>query len=303
MDIGVGLPNAIPGSTGRGLLEWSVRAESLGFSSLSSTGRQAYPTYDELTVFAAAGAVTHGIRFMTNVLLAPTRSIAELAKQSASVDQLTGGRLTLGLGIGRRPEDYAVNDRDFATRGRRFAVQLAALAAAWDGTVPPGATRPVCPPPIQRPIPILLGGTSDSALSRVVRFGTGYSADGSHPDVAGAAIQRVRASWRDARRAGTPRVVVVAYFSLGDDDAEAARGFLVDYYGPDAAQPGGIGDRVLRTPGQLGQAIADFAALGADEMIFNPTASGLRQLERLAAALDPGLLHPARDRRRDLGDR
>lgn len=61
-----------------------------------------YPGYEELTLFAAAGAVTERIRFLSNILIVPARSAAELAKQATTVDQLTGGRLTLGLG-GRAP--------------------------------------------------------------------------------------------------------------------------------------------------------------------------------------------------------
>jgi alkanesulfonate monooxygenase SsuD/methylene tetrahydromethanopterin reductase-like flavin-dependent oxidoreductase (luciferase family) len=98
MEIGIGVPNSIPGTTGRQMLEWARRADAAGFSTLASIGAVDYPNYEELTVFAAAGAVTERIRFMSNVLIAPPRSAAELAKQAASVDQLTGGRLTLGMG-------------------------------------------------------------------------------------------------------------------------------------------------------------------------------------------------------------
>src|SRR5919112_816949 len=106
MDIGVGIPNSVRGATGPQLLDWARRAEAAGFSSLASIGRVAYPSYEELTVFAAAGAVTERIRFLSNILLAPARSTAELAKQAATVQELTGGRLTLGLATGGRGDDY-----------------------------------------------------------------------------------------------------------------------------------------------------------------------------------------------------
>src|SRR4051794_41838307 len=102
MDIGIGIPNSVRGATGRLLLDWARRAEAAGFSSLGTIGRVAYPTYEELTVFAAAGAVTERIRFVTNILLAPTRSAAELAKQAASVQELTGGGPAPGPGGGGR---------------------------------------------------------------------------------------------------------------------------------------------------------------------------------------------------------
>jgi len=131
MDIGIGIPNTVPGMSGAQLLDWARRAEAAGFSSLASIGAVSYPSYEELTVFAATGAVTERIRFLSNVLIAPARSTAELAKQAATVDQLTGGRLTLGLGVGWRATDYQLTGRDFDDRGRRFDQQLRDLRRAW----------------------------------------------------------------------------------------------------------------------------------------------------------------------------
>jgi alkanesulfonate monooxygenase SsuD/methylene tetrahydromethanopterin reductase-like flavin-dependent oxidoreductase (luciferase family) len=97
MDVRVGLPNSISGTEGRLLVEWAQRAEALGFSMLATIGRVAYPTYEELVALAATAGATEQIGLMTNVLLAPTRDPVLLAKETASLDQLSGGRLTLGL--------------------------------------------------------------------------------------------------------------------------------------------------------------------------------------------------------------
>ncbi|MDQ4090524.1 MAG: LLM class flavin-dependent oxidoreductase, partial [Actinomycetota bacterium] len=90
MEIGIGIPNTVTGATGAQLLEWARRADAAGFSTLATIGAVSYPGYEELTLFAAAGAVTERIRFLPNVLIAPARSTAELAKQAASVQLLTG---------------------------------------------------------------------------------------------------------------------------------------------------------------------------------------------------------------------
>jgi alkanesulfonate monooxygenase SsuD/methylene tetrahydromethanopterin reductase-like flavin-dependent oxidoreductase (luciferase family) len=82
MEIAIGVPNSIRGTSGAQLLEWARRAERAGFSSLASIGAVSYPSCEELTVFAAAGAVTERIRFLSNVLIAPARSTAEPAKQA-----------------------------------------------------------------------------------------------------------------------------------------------------------------------------------------------------------------------------
>src|SRR3954447_26165195 len=106
MEIGIGLPNAVAGTDGRALVEWARRAEDAGFSSLGTIDRIAYPNYESLIALAAAAAVTERIGLVTSILLAPLRSAALLAKQAASIDNISGGRLTLGLAVGGRADDY-----------------------------------------------------------------------------------------------------------------------------------------------------------------------------------------------------
>jgi alkanesulfonate monooxygenase SsuD/methylene tetrahydromethanopterin reductase-like flavin-dependent oxidoreductase (luciferase family) len=193
VDIGIGIPNTVPGATGGQLLEWARRAESAGFSTLATIGAVSYPGYEELTVLAAAGAVTRRIRLMTNILIAPVRSTAELAKQAASVDQLSNGRLTLGLGIGWRATDYELTDRDFRDRGRRFDQQLRDLQRAWAGEPLADGTRPVGPRPVQRPgVPLILGGETDAGVRRSVQFGSGWTAGGLPPDAVRPMAEKVR---------------------------------------------------------------------------------------------------------------
>ncbi|HEX5877838.1 MAG TPA: LLM class flavin-dependent oxidoreductase, partial [Actinomycetota bacterium] len=113
MRIGIGLPNTIPETPGRLLVDWAARAEERGFSSLATIDRIAYPSYESLVTLAAAGAVTERIGLMTNILLSATRNPIILAKEAASVDQLSGGRLTLGLGVGGRRDDFVATERGF----------------------------------------------------------------------------------------------------------------------------------------------------------------------------------------------
>ncbi len=134
MDVGIGLPNAVSGVDRSGIVDWARRAEQAGFSSLGTIDRIVYPSYEPLISLAAAAAVTERIRLTTDILITPLRTnTALLAKQAATIDNLSGGRLVLGLAVGGRPDDYEASGADFAARGATFDGQLAELNSVWSG--------------------------------------------------------------------------------------------------------------------------------------------------------------------------
>jgi alkanesulfonate monooxygenase SsuD/methylene tetrahydromethanopterin reductase-like flavin-dependent oxidoreductase (luciferase family) len=284
MDVGVGLPNAVQGTTGPQLLEWATRAEDAGFSSLASIGALSYPGYEELTVFAAAAAVTRRVRLMTNVLIAPARSTAELAKQAATVDQISGGRLTLGFGVGWRAADFILTRRDFDRRGSLFDEQLRDLKVAWAGQALAPETRPVCPPPVQSPIPVLVGGTTAASVRRVVEHGAGWTAGGMPPDAVGAFADRVKQAWREAGRDGSPRIVALVYFGLGDTEEQSRRNLLhyYEFMSPDVAEM--IAGGALRSPEAVRGAVQAYEEAGVDELVFDASVSDPGQVDLLAEA-------------------
>ncbi|MGY1821996.1 LLM class flavin-dependent oxidoreductase [Geodermatophilus sp. SYSU D00079] len=282
MEIGIGVPNSVRGTTGAQLMEWARRAEAAGFSTLASIGAVSYPTYEELTVFAAAGAVTERIRFMPNVLIAPARSTAELAKQAATVQELTGGRLTLGLGVGWREADYTLTGRDHAGRGRVFDQQLADLRRAWAGEAIAAGTRPPSPEIGWPDVPIMVGGNTDAAVRRTVEHGIGWTAGGMTPEMTAPFVERVRAAWRDAGREGEPRIAALNYFSLGDTE-EQSRAYLLDYYEPMGRELAEmIAGSAHRSPQQIKEVVAAFAEIGVDELVLDPTVSDPAQVDLLA---------------------
>ena len=106
MELGIGLPTMIPGITGQDILSWARRAEDLGFSSLGVLDRLMYDGYESLIALAAAAGATSRIRLATTILIAAYRGDkALLAKQLASLDRLSGGRLVVGVAAGGRPDD------------------------------------------------------------------------------------------------------------------------------------------------------------------------------------------------------
>jgi alkanesulfonate monooxygenase SsuD/methylene tetrahydromethanopterin reductase-like flavin-dependent oxidoreductase (luciferase family) len=281
MKIGIGLPNPVPDTAGHVMVEWAKRAEDAGFSSLATIDRIIYPSYESLIALAAAAAVTDRIGLMTNTLLAPLRNEVLLAKQAASVDRLSDGRLTLGLAVGGREDDYTAVATDFKSRGQRFDSQLEAMRRIWKGEHLSETQKASVPLPA-RPIPILIGGTSDNAIERTVKYGVGYTAGGGGPDMMAPIAKRVRSQWRAAGREGEPRLVALTYFALGPNaDAGAAR-YLKDYYGFLGEWADRIARSALTTPDAVTGIIKRFEDIGVDELVFDPTIAEPDQIDRLA---------------------
>src|SRR2546421_10547646 len=131
MPIGIGHPATIPGANGQLILDWAKKADAGPFSSLGSLDRLVYPNYDALITLTAAAAVTQRIRLMTTVLLVPLHNVGILAKQAASLDALSGGRFTLGAGVGGREGDFRAPPASFHDPGERFEAQLETMQRIW----------------------------------------------------------------------------------------------------------------------------------------------------------------------------
>jgi alkanesulfonate monooxygenase SsuD/methylene tetrahydromethanopterin reductase-like flavin-dependent oxidoreductase (luciferase family) len=283
--IGIGLPNPVLNVPGSLLVDWARRAEAAGFSSLATIDRIAYPSYDSLTALTAAAAVTDRIGLLTNILLGPAYSPVPLAKVTASIDQLSGGRLTLGLGVGGRPDDYQVSGRSFADRGRRFDADLELLHAAWAGEPVVGSSFPVGPPTARGRIPLLIGGQPALAAPRAARWDAGYTIGGAAPEMAGGAIEEFTRRWEEAGGTGRPKVVALSYFSLGEEHADESLRNLRTYYGFLGDWAEGVASGAPRTPEAVRDRAAAFEELGVDELVFGPTVASLDQVDRLADAV------------------
>ncbi|MGH2699586.1 MAG: LLM class flavin-dependent oxidoreductase [Actinomycetota bacterium] len=282
--IGIGLPNPIPGTEGEVLLQWATRAEESGFSSLATIDRIVYPSYDSLISLAGAAAVTERIGLLTNILIAPLRDAVLLAKEAASVDRLSGGRLTLGLAVGARRDDFEAVGDGYGSRGRRFERQLQAMLELWRGQQLSNSGHASVPLP-GRELPILIGGSEDEAVERAVRFGDGYTAGGAPPEAVGPFLQRTRELWREAGRSGEPRLVALGYFALGPQAEDGSARYLKDYY----AYLGEWADRIAESAPTTPEALKDLAGrfedIGVDELIFDPTIAELDQIDRLAEVM------------------
>jgi alkanesulfonate monooxygenase SsuD/methylene tetrahydromethanopterin reductase-like flavin-dependent oxidoreductase (luciferase family) len=283
MDIGIGLPNTLD-IAGTAIADWARLAEERGFASLATIDRIVYPNYDSLTTLAVAAGATTRIRLFSDILLAPLYPPVLLAKATASLDAMSGGRLTLGLGVGGRPDDFAAMDRPFERRGRLMDETLDLLHRSWAGESVTGGEFPVGPAPAAgNRVPVLIGGTSDAAIARTVRYAEGWTMGGGTPETAAPMIGKLRQAWHDAGREDEPRIAALAYFGLGDDAASRAN--LRRYYGFLGDWADRIADSALRTPEAVRAAVDAFAAVGVTELVFDPTIPSLPEVDRLADAV------------------
>jgi alkanesulfonate monooxygenase SsuD/methylene tetrahydromethanopterin reductase-like flavin-dependent oxidoreductase (luciferase family) len=285
MEVGIGLPATIPGVEPDQLLEWARRAEAQGFSSLGTLDRLVYPNYEPLIALAAAAAVTERIRLATAILIAPYRANgALLAKQAATVDHLSNGRLVLGVAPGGREDDYATSGVDFHARGKLFDEMLEQWRRIWAGEKfgVAGAIGP--PPPKGRPT-LILGGSADAAFERAAKYGDGWIMGGGTPEQFRTGSARLDAAWQAAGREGAPRKMALAYFSLGSGAREAADRYLRHYYG----WLGDVADMLVQSAAidadTVKGYVQEFSDAGCDELILFPCSPDPGQVDLLAAAL------------------
>ena len=227
MKIGVVFPQTEIGNDPVVIRDYAQTAEALGFQHVlvydhvlgaGTTSRPDWrgpynsetPFHEPFVLFGFMAACTQVLELVTGVIILPQRQTALVAKQAAEVDVLSGGRLRLGVGVGWNHVEYEALNEDFHTRGARCEEQIAVLRALWTESVVTFHGRwhhmndaGINPLPIQRPIPLWIGGESEPVLERVARVGDGWFPQSQRPLEDGTAekIARLHTYAQDAGRA------------------------------------------------------------------------------------------------------
>ncbi len=184
------------GSDPAKIKDWAQAAEDLGFSHIEVADHvfgaaargdfkplynETDPFHETFTLLAFLAAVTKTIKLTSGVLILPQRQTGLVAKQAAEVDLLSGGRLRLGVGVGWNPIEYDALDTQWNTRGARQAEQIDVMRRLWTGDLVTFHGKyhkleavNIVPPPVQRPIPVWFGGSSDAVIKRCARIGDGW---------------------------------------------------------------------------------------------------------------------------------
>jgi probable F420-dependent oxidoreductase len=298
--VGLTIAAASAEATGDTPLAFARRAEAAGLHSVWATDRILDRTPDPLVVLSAVAAITSRVRLGTAVLLGALRRPLLLAKAAATLDQLSNGRLILGLGAGSRPEDFAAADVPLRERGRRTADLPALLRMAWSGQPIDYQGRAfayevgpmgVLPPQGER-LPIWFGGRADAVLQRVASVGDGFIGSTS------GGVDGFRSNWATIRayaeQAGrdpssiTPAALI--HYSLDTDRErarEAMRTYLVRSYGPRRLEQGlGV---MVGTPDDLVDGAQAYFDAGVDVLILTSITARLEHVDGLLEEVVPRL--------------
>lgn len=222
MQLNAWFPTRDIGNDPAKIKDWAQAAEDLGYAYIEvpdhvfgATARGGWtPLYNEKDPFHETfvtlgflAACTKRIKLSSGVLIAPQRQTGVIAKQAAEADLLSGGRLRLGIGVGWNHVEYEALGTDWKTRGARQAEQIEVLRLLWSQELVTYKGRfhdlvevNIVPPPVQRPIPIWLGGSSEAAMLRAARIGDGYMPIMPPGPEAEARIERLRQELKAAGR-------------------------------------------------------------------------------------------------------
>jgi alkanesulfonate monooxygenase SsuD/methylene tetrahydromethanopterin reductase-like flavin-dependent oxidoreductase (luciferase family) len=286
VDVGLAFPQMTPDLDRDRIRAWCRAVDDGPFSSISAGERIAFDNLDAFTLCSAAAALTDRVRVLFNVIVAPWHHPAMLAKQTLSIDALSGGRVEVALGVGGREQDYEALGSSTAGRFGRLDRAATELRRIWaGGEVVPGAG--VGPTSAQPGGPRLLcSGTGPKSLARASAWADGLTHFplGADPAEAGRAFDLATTAWADAGRADVPRKLTGSFVVLGPD-AEArlhafARRYL-DVFGTDIAAW-----LTEQMPLHTDQALHDFLVglreVGCDEVVLVPGSSDPDQVGRIA---------------------
>ena len=291
MQISMTLPTMLPHGRAE-VLAWCRGIDEGPFASLAVPERITYPSHSWVVQLSAAAALTERVRLWTTIVILPAHDAVDTAKQLASVDRLSAGRLTVGVGVGGRAHDYRAIGADTARRWARMDEQVATMRSIWAGVPPFEGADPVGPPPVQPGGPPLVAGVSGpKALARAARWAAGVDEGntvfGIDAPTVTATVARIRAAWEEAGRSDPPHVSVSLWYALGEDAEDRLRGYCVDYLKV-------LGEGLARTfasgvschsPAALRDAVAGLEATGVDELFLVPTSAEVRELERTIEVL------------------
>lgn len=281
------LPVMEPDVTPELLRDWAERIDAGPFDSLCFGERVVFDNPDALTLLGAVAAWTSRVAIAATVVVPQLHEPVSLAKALATADRLCGGRLSVGLGVGGREEDYAAVGADWSTRTMgEMARRAERLREVWAaGKVGPRPHRPGGPA-------LLVGTLGERTLRHAARWADGLAGMTLNADVAETAVlfDVARTAWAEAGKPA-PRLTTSFWFALAEatpDPRAQVHAHLRHYMSwlpPDLVDALAVTAGFAGTLDELGALLDDFAAIGADEVQLIPTDGDPRQVDLVADLL------------------
>ena len=285
------LPTMLPHGR-RESLAWCRGIDEGPWSSLAVPERVTYTSHSLTVQLGAAAALTERVRLWTTIVILPAHDEVQVAKDMASVDRLCDGRLTVGVGVGGRQQDYRAIGGDFSRRWQRMDDQVARMRRIWAQEPPFEGSDPVGPPPVQPGGPPFVAGVmGPMALARAARWAVGVDDPSAiiAVDVPALAGQRQKVvdAWKEAGRDEAPHFSSSLWYALGPGAKEQLSGYVYDYmeifdagFAKELASSASV-----HTPAALREAMEAAREAGCDEFFLVPTTADPAELDRTRDAL------------------
>ncbi len=271
-------------------LEWCRLADEGPFASLSCGERITSYTQDMRILLGAAAALTERVRIIPSLYVLPMHSPVRVAKELATLDVLSDGRVTVTVGVGGREHDYRAIGSPFTKRLQRLDDGVAEMRRIWAGEPPFEGADPVGPEPVQTGgPPIWAGAMNPKAMKRASAWADGvygFTMDGGVATVREQS-QRARDAWRERGRTDRPYVATGFWFCLSSDAETRLRTYAYDYL---KIIDEGIARAVAEsmkcfTPEAVAESLDAIEAEGCDECFLVPTTLETSEIDRAAALI------------------
>ena len=269
------------------ILSWCRAIDAGPFHSLSCGERITGYTCEFRVLLSAAAAVTERVRIVPSLYVLPMHSAVWAAKEIATLDLLSAGRVTVTVGVGGREKDYRAVGASFAKRHQRMDEQVAEMRRIWAGEPPFEGADPVGPDPVQKGgPPILIGAMGPKSMARGAQWAQGvyaFSMNGEANEIR-SMLQMADTAWEQAGRADQPYRMAGFWCSLADAGKQRLHSYVHEYLkiaGDEMARAvAGMMNRC--TPDAVRRAVDGYRELGVDEIMFVPVTADLAEVERLA---------------------
>lgn len=287
MQVGICLPYSEPGITRKTLVDWCRAIENGPFGSVSCGERiSGVDAMEMRAMLAGAALLTSRIRIVPTLYVLPMHDAVWAAKEIATLDVLSDGRVDVVVGTGGRPNDYRAVGADWKSRNERLPAQVATMRRIWAGELPFEGSEPIGPKPVRPNGPRVIGGfAGPKAIARSAEWADGlygFSITGEAPEIQ-QKMDQFDAGWRDAGRGGKPWKIGGFWYSLANDAEAALKHYTYNYMiiaGHELATQ--VANSMTQyDPGRILDTMRAIKETGIDELFMVPASAEVAEVERL----------------------